>query len=472
MFEKKRFTTEHTVTIRGQEIPYRATFETFQICDMFGTPELVTSTFSYERTDVADPASRPVMLAYNGGPGAASVPVHIGLLGPRRMDMSNITERSFTPPYGMEDNPESILDICDIVIYDMPMCGFSRIMNPESRTKYFSTEKDADAAIITLRKWLTAHNRWNSPLFLLGESYGSIRNAEIADRLSFGVDMDHGSCMIHMAGIIMIGTTLNYKQTPYPVPSEILDFVPIAAANWKYRPEGKPELEEFVEEAYRFSYDEYLPALAWGNRMPEEKRRAVAEKLHYFTGLPVEELLNGGLKIDKFKFASQGFKDLGFSIGVNDIRFTGPVEKSAGTCIEDFFEKDVSNNLPMQMQARCFNQYLRNELKVDIDEEYEQLCFRPDMTWDYKVSRVPGECLRLAMLRNPQMRVMFCTGYFDLLTPMSYAKYCAAYHELPQDRLDWNIYKAGHMPYLGTDNSNMVLNGLREFVTKCLQPGK
>ena len=469
MFEKKKIVTEHVAQIRGQKVPYKVTFETFQVSDMFGTPELVTSTFSYERTDVTDVTSRPVILAFNGGPGAASVPVHIGLLSPRRMDMSDITNRSFTPPYGMENNPESILDICDIVIYDMPMCGFSRILNPESRSKYFSTEKDADATIITLRKWLTSHSRWNSPLFLLGESYGSIRNAEIADRLSFGVDMDHGSCMIHLAGVIMLGTTLNYKQPPYPVPTEILEFIPIAAANWKYRPEGKPELEEFVEDAYTFSYEEYLPALAWGNRLSEEKRRTVAKKLSYFTGLPTEKLLADGLKINKYQFAATGFADLGFSIGMNDIRFTGPVDRAAGTCIEDFFEKDVSNNLPLQMQARCFNDYIRNELKIDIDEEYEQLCYNPDMTWDYSVSRNPGECLRLAMLRNPQLRVMFCMGYFDLVTPMSYARYCAAYHELPQDRIDWNCYKAGHMPYLGTDNSNEVLNGLREFILKCLQ---
>lgn len=468
MSEKKKIVTEHVAQIRGQDIPYTATFETFQICDMFGTPELLTSTFSYERSDVDRTINRPIIFAYNGGPGAASVPVHIGLLGPKRMDMSDITNRSFTPPYGMENNPESILDVCDIVIYDMPMCGFSRILNSESRKKYFSTEKDADAAILTLRKWLTAHNRWNSPLFLLGESYGSIRNAEIADRLSFGVDMDHGCCMIHLAGVIMMGTTINYKQTPYPVPSEILDFIPIAAANWKYRPEGKPELEDFVEEAYQFSYDEYLPALAWGNRLSDERKRLVAERLNYFTGIPVEKLLASNLKIDKFQFAATGFEDLGFSVGVNDIRFVGPVDKVAGTCVDDFFEKDVSNNLPMQMQARCFNDYLRNELNVDIDEEYEQLCFNPDMTWNYEVSRNPGECLRLAMLRNPQLRVLFCTGYYDLLTPMSYARYCAAYHKLPCERVDWSYHKAGHMPYLGTDNSNEVLKGLRSFISKCL----
>ena len=469
MFEKKKTVTEHVAFIQGQKIPYRATFETFQICDMFGNPELITSTFSYERTDVTDTANRPVMLAFNGGPGAASVPVHIGLLGPRRMDMSDITNRNFMPPYTMENNPESILDICDLVIYDMPMCGFSRVLNPESRTKYFATEKDADATILTLRKWLTAHNRWNSPLFLLGESYGSIRNAEIADRLAFGVDMDHGCCMLHLAGIIMLGTTINEKQEPYPIPAEILNFIPIAAANWKYRLEGKPDLEDFLEEAYNFSYEEYLPALAWGNRLSEERRCAVVERLNYFTGLSKETLTASNLKIDPFQFAATGFADLGFSIGINDIRFTGPVDRAAGTCVEDFFEKDVSNNLPMQMQARCFNDYLRNELKVDIDEEYEQLCFNPDITWNYSVQRSPGECLRLAMLRNPQMRIMFCMGYYDLLTPISYAKYCAAYHELPPERLDWKCYKAGHMPYLGTDNSNEVLRGLREFVLKCLK---
>lgn len=468
MYQKRESQVNGCITVNGVDVEYIATSEDFLITDYAENEETTVSTYSYERTNVENRMQRPVIFAYNGGPGAASFPLHMGVLGPRRLRMDNVTELGYLPPFTLEDNTSCILDIADIVIYEPPGTGFNYFIDPNARSKYFQSDSDADVLIITIKKWLTAHNRWNAPLFLLGESYGSIRSALAADRLMIGNNSDKASySFLQLSGVILLGPALCYEEKNGNIPGEVMNFMPIAATNWLYRPEGKPKLEDYVESAEDFAYNEYLPALALGNRLSEEKRIAVAERLRYYSGLPIDTILKRDLKIDPFWYAENGFRDLGISTGINDSRFFKKIAHESTTT--NFFDGDASNMMPFPAMIRVFNEYVRNELQVTCDREYVPACSAAEQLWDFSTRTIPGEALHQAMMRNPTMKILFCTGYFDMLTTMSAARYSTALFNLPQDRITFTTYMAGHSPFLGTDNSDKMCRDLRAFVSECIK---
>jgi len=298
-FKKELYLKDGTVLIKGVEIPYTATSENFPVINENGEVDATMFTISYERSDLKDYSGRPVLFAWNGGPGCGSLFVHMGLLSPMRIKCGQGPDMPQTAPFELINNDNCLLDTCDIVCVDAIGTGYARLLNSEKKNIYCSTDKDVAVFVNCIRAWLTAHKRWNSPIYIMGESYGTIRNAMIADAMFYSYNIDGVGGPLHVNGIIMLGSALNHGQEPFPIPNEILNLPSIAAANWYWHPEGKGTLEEFVNDCDQFCYDEYLQALALGNRLADDKCVEIAEKLSYYTGYSVEKLLNDKLKIGR-----------------------------------------------------------------------------------------------------------------------------------------------------------------------------
>ncbi|MBQ3132272.1 MAG: hypothetical protein IJC24_06135, partial [Clostridia bacterium] len=363
------------------------------------------------------------------------------------------------------NNDNCLLDTCDVVSVDAIGTGYARLYNQEARAKYCSTSVDAEMFAMCIRKWLTAHKRWNSPVYIMGESYGTIRTAMVADALFYSPNIDGAGLSMQVSGIINIGSALNYGQTPFPIPATVLSLPSIAAAHWYHHPEGKGSLKEFFDECMAFCYDEYVPALAKGSSLPLEQQKAVAEKLHRYTGYSVEKLLDDKLNVDVMKYPILGMSEEGASIGLYDARFRlGRFKDVEGF---DYFSDDASNALSMPAFAIAFNALWKDQLNIDIDDEYIEFWNGAEQSWNYQTKVSPIRLLEKAMHRNPKMKVMFGMGYYDMLTTTGWVHYLVNHYDLPKDRLYLNYYEAGHMPYIGDRQAGELLNDIKAFIKDC-----
>lgn len=466
MYQKRISKTKGCVEINRKKVSYQVISEDFLLTDMYENEETTTSTFSYIRDDEDAGDCRPVAFAYNGGPGASSFALHMGGMAPRRLKMGDITKLSPTPPYKLEDNPYSILDICDVVLYDPPGTGYNYFFNEQAPEKYYSCDTDADALIETIKQWMTAHRRWNSPLYLVGESYGSIRTAIAAYRLMYGCGSDRTTySMIQPSGLIMLGSCLNMEETSSGLLKEAVHFMPIAATYWYHKLQDSGILlEKFAEDAYIFSINEYLPALAQGNLISEAQKKEVAERIEYFSGVPLNTILDRNLRIDPYWYAANGLGDIGLSTGIYDSRFTTP--QMGELSFEDFFCADPSNFAPLPALTRAFLIYAQSELKIVPDRTYIPLNGNTERLWNNKSELEPGVALKKAMTSNPDLRVLFISGYFDMITTMSSVRYIAARYGLPKDRVEYSKIQSGHTTMLGEENSDEVCRVIRNFIEK------
>lgn len=464
MYQKRISKTQGSVLVDQVTISYSAISEDFLLTDLYDNPETTTSTFSYIRSDNGAGKNRPIVFAYNGGPNAASFPLHMGGMAPRRLKMGDITKLPTTPPYEMENNHASIIDVCDIVLYDPPGTGYNYFFHDQAPQKYYSCDADADALIETIKQWLTEHNRWNSPIYLMGESYGSIRTALAAHRLMYGCGADRTQySLIQPSGLIMLGACLSTAETSSYLLKEVVHFMPIAATHWYHRLQNSEiSLEKFTEDAYLFSMNEYLPALALGNMIPDDQKRKVAERIHYFSGVPVAVVMERDLRIDPYWYAANGLADMGLSTGIYDSRFTAP--QMGQLCFEDFFNSDPSNYAPLPAVTRAFLNYAQNELNIQASHSYMPLNGNAEKLWNNNSELEPGIALKKAMMVNPALKVLFISGYFDMLTTMSSVRYVASRYNLPKDRVAYGNVRSGHTAMLGEENSDLVCNMIRQFI--------
>lgn len=460
-FTKQQYIKDGTVRVNGEEIPYRATSENFPVRDAAGNVDASMFTFSYERTDV-ETTGRPVLFAWNGGPGCGSLFVHVGLLSPKKVRMGEGPELTQTAPFELMDNDACLLDTCDVVAVDAIGTGYARLYNQEAKATYCSTQKDAETFISCIRAWLTAHKRWNSPIYIMGESFGTIRNAVIAEAIFYSGACSASGGPMHLSGIIMLGSALDYGQEGFPIPKAVLNLPSIAAANWYWHSEGKGSLREFVEECDRFCYEEYVQALALGKRLSEEKQQEIARKLSYFTGYSVEKLLKDQLYVDIFQYPACGMAEEGKSIGIYDARFA--LDACKDPAKYDYFSDDASNAISMPAFTIGFNGLLKDELGIDIDEEYIEIWNEAETVWNFKTAKAPIQSLECAMHRNPKLRVMFGMGYYDMLTTMGWVHYLVSHYDLPEERVKLCYYESGHMPYLGDQQAFQLENDIKEFM--------
>ena len=452
--------TQHTATIRGETVQYTAEAGTLPIRE---NGKVMAQMFYiyYKRDDSPDSQARPMVFSFNGGPGTASVWMHMGYTGPRRVQYD---EEGFAlmPPVGLEDNPHSILDVADIVYIDPIATGFSRMVEGEEEHKYHGTLSDIESVGEFIRLFILRKDRWASPKFLIGESYGTTRASGLAGHL---VDAHQ----IYLNGVILVSMTgLDVDRGPDVRYATTLS--QLAATAWYHRQlapdqQARP-LREFLDEVEAFSLSDYLQALVKGDRLSDGERREMASRVAGYTGVDPEYVLSANLRMDTRRFWKELLRDQRLTVGRLDSRYVGVDKDAAGETPE--YDPAIADwNGPF---GNAVNVYLRQELGYNPDVKYN--IWGPVRPWNRDDGVNTGEMLREAMRDNPYMKVLIQGGYFDAATDYFSAVYTIS-HIQPggefRDRFRLRWYESGHMMYLRQEDLEGSNQDLRDFISWCLE---
>jgi carboxypeptidase C (cathepsin A) len=451
-----------SVEIKGVRVPYQYTVGTLPV---FGTDNKpIASVFYtyYRRTDVDDVSTRPLVFSFNGGPGSASVWMHVAYTGPRLL---RIDEEGFpVQPYGIEDNPHSILDVADIVYVDPVNTGFSRPVAGQDAAQFFGVDND----IAYLARWIgtfvVRNGRWTSPKYLIGESYGTTRCAGLAAALQ-------SSQWMYLNGVILVSPTeLGVRRDGIVDAALALPYYAATAWFHKKLPADlqAKELEEMLPEVERFTLDELLPAMARGGSLEPERRAALVARYARYSGLDEVVVRNYNFAVPTSFFWKELLRDEGFTVGRLDSRYRGLDAQDAGTS-PDFDPSLTSWNHAF---APAINHYLRDVLGWKTDLQY--WIFGPVSGWSFDQDRT-GQALRRAMAENPFLHVLVQSGYFDGATDYFNAKYTMWTMDPSgrfQDRMRWRGYRSGHMMYLREPDLATSNQDIRDFIRDSMpKPG-
>jgi carboxypeptidase C (cathepsin A) len=464
----RTFESVHEGMFGGHKVRYKAVVAEYFIKDAAGKRTASLIATSYLRTDVPKGAARPVVFVFNGGPGSASLWLHLGLVGPRRVDFPDAVSPPTTPPFHLVDNEESPLDVADIVLFDPPGTGFSRILPDGKPEEFYGVAQDAQTTVDFIEQWVRENDRWNAPKYLLSESYGTIRAAVVA-RLLAGGPMSTGNMDgVTLNGVILLGQALDFSSTSGDL--RYLNELPSLAATacYYHKVNSGCTAEDQVEAARKFSSDVYLRALYAGSALPASERDTVADRLASLIGLPSAYIRQHDLRVSASDFAHALLADRHEEIGTYDGRYVLPAANSGKDPVAD--DPAMGQYVPGFVAA--FNLYVRNELGVSIDDNYEAIAFRTiNARWDW--GQGPGvqtppvnyaTDLAVAMRRNPRLRLMVGTGYYDLQTTLGTAEYTVAHSGIPSEATEMHLYPSGHMAYLGDDSRKMLARDLRAFL--------
>jgi carboxypeptidase C (cathepsin A) len=459
--EEKISQTSHSIRLDGRDIKYTATAGTLPIRGEDG--KVVARMFFVAYTkDGEDVHTRPVSFLYNGGPGSATVWLHMGSFAPRHVQMADDGFQP-PPPFQLVDNPNTLLDASDLVFVDAISTGYSRTVTGVNPAQFHDQQGDLRAFGDFINEYLTAYSRWPSPKFLIGESYGTIRSAGLSQELQ----QRHG---IELNGIVLVSALLTY-QTISPSPQNdialVAYFPTYTAAAWfhkKLPPDLAGDLKKAVDEARTFADTEYASALLKGNSLPPAERHAVAQKIARLTGLSADYVERTNLRIDPGRFRKELLRDKRLSIGRLDARFTTTDLDAAGEQ-EEF---DPSNTALQGAYTALFMDYVRNDLKWESDLHYDTSGnVRP---WTYNQNRYMDmtEALRSTMAKNPFLKVFVVAGYYDMATPfhgIEMNMWHLAYDPAYTSRVSFGYYEAGHMLYIRPSAHKAVKADIAKFIT-------
>ncbi|HET7320976.1 MAG TPA: hypothetical protein VFI96_00600 [Longimicrobiaceae bacterium] len=449
-------TTEQSSTIRGKRVPYHATVGTQPVFDDDGHPIASLFYVYYERSDVSEQeqANRPLIISFNGGPGTGSLWMHLGYTGPKRLKVSD--EGFPIQPYGVEDNEYSLLDVADIVYLNPVNTAFSRALPGVDTKQFFGVNEDIAYLSDWISDFVSRQGRWESPKFLIGESYGTTRAAGLAGALQ-------NRHWMYVNGVILVSPTELGVERDGPV-GDALDLPYMTAAAWYHRAlpadlQGR-DLAQILPEVEEFTIAQYIPALSRGRSIDDESRRQIASQVARYTGLSVQEVMDHNLVVPTSFFWKAVLRDRGQTIGRLDSRYLGIDRQDAGA------RPDYSPELTSWEHsfAPAINYYLRDVLGFDTDLEY--YVFGPVYPWNRDGNRT-AEQLRLAMSENPSLHLLVQSGYFDGGTPYFPAKYTLWQMDPGGklgDRIQWEGYRSGHMIYMRKDDLGRASARLREFI--------
>lgn len=449
--------TLHETTIKGKKVTYSATTGTQPVWDENG--KVIASLYYtyYKRTDVRDDTTRPLVMSFNGGPGSASVWMHLAYTGPRLL---NIDDEGYpVQPYGVRSNPYSILDVADIVYVNPVNTGYSRILDKEAKKEtFFGVNADIKYLAEWLNSFVTRVNRWRSPKYLIGESYGTTRVSGLALELQ-------NSHWMYLNGVILVSPTeLGIDRDGPVMAANRLPYFAAAAWYHKALPADlqQKDLDELLPEVEEYTINTLTPALVRGGFLPDADRKAVAKKMAYYSGLSEESILQNNLDVSTSFFWKDLMREKGLTIGRLDSRYLGIDRSEAG------MRPDYSAELTSWLHSftPAINYYLQQELKFKTDIKYNM--FGPVHPWD-RSNNHTGENLRQAMAENPALNVMIQSGYFDGATTYFNAKY-SLWNIDPsgkmKDRLSFKGYRSGHMMYLRTEDLQKANDDIRAFILK------
>jgi len=448
-------TTQHKATIKGKRVPYKATAGTLPVYNIDGQPVASVFYVYYERTDVTDKARRPLSISFNGGPGSSSAWMHLGYTGPKRVRIDD--EGNPVQPYGVRDNPESIIDVTDIVFVDPVNVGLSRPVEGADRSQFFGVNQDIDYLGRWIELFVTRQSRWNSPKFLIGESYGTTRVSGLSARLQ-------STHKMYLNGVILVSPTGLGIDRAGPV-GDALTLPHYAATAWYHGQLAQDlqskDLEAILPEVERFTIDEYIPALARGGFLGEAERRAVAGKVARYAGVSETFVLNNNLAIPINHWRKELLRDQRLTVGRLDARYQGVDRDAAGIT----YDYDPAMSAWNHSFAPAINHYLREDLGYETDLVYH-LIGGPVQPWD-RTNDQTGENLRRAMAENPYLKTMIQAGYYDGGTDYFSAKY-TMWHIDPsgqlKDRFRFRLYRSGHMMYLRDEDLVTSNQDIRDFI--------
>lgn len=455
--------TKHTIDIGGQRIAYTATAGTIMLRDDKNKAEASVFYVSYTRDDVTDRSRRPMVYSFNGGPGTASVWMHMGFTGPRKVVYDDEGMMP-APPFRLADNDHAILDIADIVYIDPVGTGYSRMAPGEDAHKFHGVMEDIRSVGEFIRLYTTRNSRWDSPKFLIGESYGTTRASGLVNYMQQTHQMYfNGVILVSMTGLdYQSGTDLGFA----------LSLPHYTATAW-YHKALAPELQSkplraVLQESEQFATGAYVDALIKGDALPKAERDNVAAQIGRLAGLSKEYVINSHLRIERGRFRKELLRSRGLTVGRLDSRYTG-IDRDAAGATNEFDPAMEAWNGPF---AAVINDYFRDELKWESDTKYN--IWGDVQPWRRDQRTNTGEMLRAAMTQNPFLRVLVLASYYDGATDYFSAQHVMGHLDPGgsiKDRISFAFYESGHMMYVRKSDLAKSKKDIADFVRQALGTG-
>ncbi|MBV6450144.1 MAG: hypothetical protein MHPDNHAH_00865 [Anaerolineales bacterium] len=464
-------TTKHSIRIGGKTVKYSVTAGTMVLKEESADrekeaegekPKAQIFFVAYTKDGVGDTAKRPLTFSFNGGPGSSSVWLHLGVLGPRRVLMTNDGELP-KPPFQLKDNEYSILDETDLVFIDPMNTGYSRPVTGEKAKEWHGFKKDIESVGDFIRLYTTRYNRWLSPKFLIGESYGTTR----ASGLSGYLQERHG---MYLNGLMLVSAVLDFTTIDFNVNNDLpyIMFLPGYTATAWYHDVLKPHkpLQDWLKEAEEFALGDYAKALLKGASLSKEERAEIVKKVSYFTGISEQFIERSNLRINDQHYFKELLRERGLTVGRLDSRLIGRDRLG----VTEHAEYDPLLTNIMGPYTAAFYDYIRRELKFESDLPYEILSgfVHP---WSYKEFENAyvnvAETLRAAMTYNPYLKVYVANGYYDLGTPYFATEYTFDHLGLDESlrgNITMGYYEAGHMMYIHIPSLKQMKKDLANFI--------
>ena len=463
--EELRFESQHSLQLESGPLPYRAVAETTLLRDADGAPDAEFFSISYVASDSVA-TRRPLTFAFNGGPGSASVWLHMGLLGPVLVQVPSDGQGAGSPPYPLVDNPHSLLAVSDLVFVDPIGTGLSRVVRKGDPANHWGVDEDARSVARFIRRYLSDNQRWASPKYVLGESYGGIRGPLLVRELQSGFN----SCALN--GVIMISPAFDMEVVDGQDNDAALATVlpTYAATAWHHNalPERPADFEKFLQSARAFAAEEYIPALFRGRDLPAGERTELVARLHAFTGLAPDYWERANLKVSPNRFRRELLRSRGLIVGRLDTRYTGTEPDAVG-------ENPTGDPLAAGISGAYvagFQHYLQSTLGASVEREYVVMSREAGKDWKRPkelsssfqgyVDVMPH--LARGMADNPDLRTFIASGYFDIATTFYAAEYNVARSTMDRRRVVIRNYPAGHMMYVHRPTLVALAKDLRAFV--------
>jgi len=463
----QKFVRQHKARIGDADLSYTSTAEEVFLKDNDGKDTASFFTIAYTKDGIARPEDRPITFVYNGGPGSASLFLHLGLVGPKLIDIPSDATDPGGPPYKLRDNPSSILRATDIVFVDPIGTGYSHALGEKKNEDFWGYDEDADSVAEFIRTYVTQHNRWNSPKYLLGESYGGIRSSMLVPRLQENMN-------VGLNGVILISPALNMGTLPFITAGNDISFattLPALASAAYYHhklPDQWKDSDTLLREVEKFASTDYLLALFEGDSLDKARRDRIADSLHRYTGLPKQYILQSDLRINALRFTKELLRDEGKSVGGLDSRYAQEeLDRVAELPDNDPFDAKTG-----PIYVSLFQSYMRNDLGIDMDRHYFPQNGEANGKWKRPANRRGAfagfvdvtAALAQGTKDNDSLRVFSASGYHDLITSYFANKYMLQHSGIDPKRLVIKDYPGGHMMYLYRPSQEAVSNDIVAFI--------
>lgn len=463
--------TKHSIVINGKTINYTATAGAVILKNEKDSSVAFFGYTAYTKDGENDVTKRPLTFSYNGGPGSASMWLHMGIMGPKRVVVNDPMDNP-PPPYKVEDNPNSLIDVTDVVMIDPVGTGLSHAIGKLKNKDFWGVDPDIKSVSEFIQQYITENDRWNSPKFLLGESYGTMRSAGVVDYLQENLN-------ITMNGIVLVSNVLDLRTLTFQNGDDlsyILHLPSYAATAWFHNKiANKPaDFQSFLTEVRDFALNDYAAALAKGDRLADAERENVLNKLSAFTGLSKEFISKANLRVNEPQFTQELLRDQHLTVGRLDSRYKGINQD----LLSEYSSFDPQSTSISAAYVAAFMNYYYGDLKVDKKYQYHVNAYGAEgFDWNWKHGGGPGADpttpntavdLARAMSRNPNLKVLVLNGYYDLATPFFASEYTFD-HLYLEKRLKQNVafkyYNAGHMMYIEQGSASAFKKDVAGFIT-------